>query len=347
MPEHIAHTDLPGIAFAPLRQFTLAEAQAHDLTVAQDDAKGLAVQTYYGRITIVPLGEGCRAEIISERADFLQTLKDSIVGQIGEVFPEVAQGLRWSDAEVEEGSLPVNAKVMTLQSVEHMPCGFYRVTLAGDVSRFSNGAIHFRLALPPADLAVPVWPRLGPNGATVWPKGDEALHLPVYTARYVDPQAGKLVFDLLQHDGGRASEWATTTQMGSDVLVVGPGGGGCELAGPILGFSDDTAFPAIARVLEANPALTGHIRMYPRNEAAGSYPMPEHAGVKIEICPPQSGAQMAQDACAALAKTPEAYLWFAGERAQADHVRSANKAAGRTGKDAYVSAYWRREMAQA
>ena len=87
MSEHTAQTELPGVNFAALRQATLAEAAEHDLHVEQDGAQGIVVGTYYGRIAFAPSGPHCRAEISTARADFLQTLKDSLVDQIGSVMP--------------------------------------------------------------------------------------------------------------------------------------------------------------------------------------------------------------------------------------------------------------------
>lgn len=65
------------MGFAPLRQITAAEARAHDLVIARDAAAGIIVRTAYGRIALGPDSSGCRAEVISERPDFLQMLKDS------------------------------------------------------------------------------------------------------------------------------------------------------------------------------------------------------------------------------------------------------------------------------
>jgi NADPH-dependent ferric siderophore reductase len=308
--------------------------------VERDDPTGVEVRTYYGCVSFLPQARrGSRVQITATRRDFLQTLKDSLVQHIGVPLPDVAQAIRWSDGAV-EGALPENARLMQVIEVTQMDCGFCRIELQGDTSRFSGGAIHFRLGLPPAGIAVPQWPRLGSNGATIWPKGEAALHLPVYTARHVDPVAGRLVFDLFQHEGGRATEWAATVASGAEVVVVGPGGGGCDTGGPILGFADDTAFPAIARVLEANPDLEGTITLFPSSDAKHAYPTPTHPGVTLRIADPGRAAEMADVACAALEGDTSAYLWFAGERAQADQVRKAWKQSGRSAKQSYISSYW-------
>lgn len=117
--------------------------------------------------------------------------------QTGTHMPQLADAIRWSDAPP-QARLPANAGIMILVGVEPISGGFLRVILQGDVSRFSNAAIHLRLGIPAGGRA-PRWPTVAQNGATDWPKGEDRLHLPVYTARAVDTARGRLCFDLFQH----------------------------------------------------------------------------------------------------------------------------------------------------
>ncbi|NDW33379.1 siderophore-interacting protein [Salipiger sp. PrR007] len=339
MPEITARTAPLGLAFAPLRQAALALAREHDLPVSQDDAEGLSLDTYYGRISVLPGAEGLEVEIRAPHAEYLQVLKDTIVAQIAAVDPKVADAIRWRDAPT-EGRLPANAVIMTVLSVAPLAGGFLRVMLQGDVARFTDTAIHFRLGIPP-EGRVARWPSVAQNGATEWPKGEDRLHLPVYTARAVDAASGKLCFDLFEHAAGRATQWARTARPGQEVLVMAPGGGGCVVSGELRGFADETAFPAIARILEANPEATGHITLY--TDAAGAaYPLPDHPRLQIDYAAPARREDMGQDAKAAMTEDQDIFLWFAGERELATSVRSAWRASGRRTKDAYISAFWQK-----
>jgi NADPH-dependent ferric siderophore reductase len=265
-------------------------------------------------------------------------LKDSLVEQVGALFPHIAQAIRWDDIS-EMAELPSNIWPMTLVSVKLMDCGFMRVTLRGDVSRFSDDAIHFRIGVAPQGR-IAQWPTLGANGGTIWPKGEDKLHLPVYTARHVDHAAGLLSFDIFCHEGGRATEWARTVERGANVLVTSPGGGGCRIEGEVNGFADETGFPAVARILEANPDLTGRFVLYPDKACAMLYPFPNHSGVEISYAKPGSQTQMAQDAQIAICQNTPPFLWFAAERTQASTVRTEWRKWDHSRQGAYISAFW-------
>ena len=213
-------------------------------------------------------------------------------------------------------------------------------TLRGDVSRFSDDAIHFRLGIPPAGRPAQ-WPTLGENGATQWPKGADALHLPVYTARHVVPETGTLCFDLFAHEGGRTMAWAETVTPGAEVLVTSPGGGGCRIPTKVQGFADETGFPAVARILEANPDLEGCFTLF-ANRDGTDYPLPAHKGVQIKYANPGTQGDMAETAKATIAADQPTFLWFAGERTQSSAVRTAWRQAERSARDAYISAYWQK-----
>ncbi|MCA0964748.1 siderophore-interacting protein [Salipiger bermudensis] len=339
MPEITARTASLGLRFNPLRRAARAQAREYDLPLLRDDAEGLVLESYYGRIAFLSRGEGVEVALHAPHAEYLQVLKDALVAQLGAAAPGVADAIRWSDAPP-EGRLPANAALMRVLGVAPLAGGFLRITLQGDVTRFTDAAIHFRLGLPPEGRAAR-WPTVAPNGATKWPEGADRLHLPVYTARTVDPARGQLCFDLFEHAGGRATQWARTAQPGQEVLVMAPGGGGCLISGELRGFADETAFPAIARILEANPDATGRITLY--TDAAGAaYPLPDHSWLQIDYAEPERREDMGRDAKAAIAEEQDIFLWFAGERELATSVRSAWRALGRRPKDAYVSAFWQK-----
>lgn len=338
MSETHASTDLPQLAFASLRPMIRAHAEEHELTILRDSSSGLHIDTYYGSVEFMLSGAGARVEIRAPHADYVQILKDSLVDQINADFPLVAQDIRWNDA-AQVAKLPANIWAMKFASVEVMDSGFLRVILRGDVSRFSDDAIHFRLGIAPQGRPMP-WPQVGDNGSTLWPEGEDRLHLPVYTARHVDQTNGTLSFDLFAHAGGRATQWAQRATAGVDVLITSPGGGGCKIPETINGFADETGFPAVARILKANPDLTGRFILYGDKPCAQRYPLPKHSGVEVSFAPPDRKPLMAEDAIKSIDETSPPFLWFAGNRAQASAVRTTWRKRDHDREGAYISGFW-------
>jgi NADPH-dependent ferric siderophore reductase len=81
--------------------------------------------------------------------------------------------------------------------------------------------------------------------------------LRTYTLREVDPQSAEVVIDFVYHgDAGLAGPWAASARAGSELLVVGPGGGYSPDAGADwhLMVGDDAALPAISASLARVPA---------------------------------------------------------------------------------------------
>lgn len=336
---HRAIARLPGLPVERMREYILAGAREYDMRVVEDGAGGLRLDTDYGWYFLDSEENIPVITIDAPRVDWLHVLKDSIVGGIAEIAPEVAAGIRWSDS-AQAGTEPPNMHWGVVQAVEDLSETFLRVTLRiGDPGRFGGEAIHFRLLLPPAAIADPVYPVIGENGATLWPKKEKSLHCPAYTIRSQNDSEGEIRFDIFIHPGGRATAWAQAAEPGTRVALMGPGGGGLlDAAGPVLLYGDETAFPAIARILENLPdTATGKVTL--RAKGQGGYPMPARAGFTITWIDPAS-ADLAAIALAERAAAPEHFLWFAAQKPLVQKLRAAVKAQPGTTRNHYIAAYW-------
>ncbi|SET22658.1 siderophore-interacting protein [Oceanicella actignis] len=341
---HGAETALPGLDLAALRKALLAQAREHGLEVLRDDGASLAIATAYGRCRLIVEAGAARAEVDSPRADWLFALKEALSEHASAIDPAAAQRLRWSDA-APEGGRPPNFQLAEILSAAPLCRDFLRVTArAEDLSAYGDDAIHFRLVLPPPGDPAPEWPRIGPGGATIWPKGAKALHRPVYTARRVDAARGELTFDLFVHEGGRASAWARSVAAGARVGLAGPGGGGVPRTRRIALYADETGYPAVARILEALPPdATGHAVLSAAGAAPSSYPLPTHPGVRLRWLAQGSATRLARIAIAERSDDPARSLWFAAEKAGAQMLRDWCRANGVDLRDHHVAAYWTRD----
>ncbi|MEM9500160.1 MAG: siderophore-interacting protein, partial [Pseudomonadota bacterium] len=254
---HESLADLPGVAFPALRQMILTQATNAKLKVLEDAPGCLTVETAHGLIGLRPGTSAETAGMVAATDErWLFVMKNAVVQQMRMAMPEVAEVMRWSDGDA-EGSLPANFQFMRVLAVEDLGPVFLRVTLEGeDLSAHGDASIHFRLVQPPKD-AEPEWPSVAANGSIKWPDGPGAPHKPVYTTRDVDHAANTLITDVFIHQGGRTTDWAREAQKGvrgrSVVGLVGPSGGGLLNSEKVFMATDETGFPAAARLLENLP----------------------------------------------------------------------------------------------
>ncbi|MEM6847693.1 MAG: siderophore-interacting protein [Pseudomonadota bacterium] len=341
-----ALADLPGASFAAVRLMIMAQAKSSGLTVFEDAHQALTIGTPQGLVGLRS-GTTCDVAVIVSAHDnrALFSLEGAVVAQISQVMPDVANTLRWSDNTAQR-TLPPNFQFMRATRVEAIGSAFLRVTLAGDdVSAHQDKSIHFRLVLPP-EGQIPTWPSVAPNGSIAWPDGEMALHRPVYTARAVDHDNHTIEVDVFVHEGGRVTQWARGLEVGdlerSVIGLVGPSGGGLLDADHVLMASDETGFPAVARLLEGLPAsATGTLLLEAEHGAACQYPLPANHGLSVHWLARKRGERLCEATLSSLGAHADAALWFAGERADAKRVRDRAKELGVPQDRLRVSGFWR------
>ncbi|WP_114944606.1 siderophore-interacting protein [Microvirga calopogonii] len=132
-----------------------------------------------------------------------------------------------------------------------------RVRLQGpDLARFATGGMHVRLLFPPKPDIAPQWPVTGEDGRPVWPSGDSRLVMRIYTIREIDVERGEIDIDFVLHEGDETpgATWARQASPGDIVGAMGPAGGELPEADWYLFAGDETALPAISRILAELPA---------------------------------------------------------------------------------------------
>ncbi|MEM8595098.1 MAG: siderophore-interacting protein [Pseudomonadota bacterium] len=344
-----SYADLPGVAFGAMRQVILTQAKAAGLVVLKDQPGDVTVQTVHGLIGLRPGGAAETAGMVAARDPrWLFIMKNAVVEQMRQLMPDVAKAMRWSDGDV-EGALPPNFQFVTATRVAPLGSAFLRVTLEGDgFASFGDTAIHFRLVQPP-EGAEPVWPSLAPNGSIRWPEGPGAPHMPVYTVRHVDHAANALVTDVFVHEGGRTTAWAEAVMAGARerrvVGLVGPSGGGLLHADDVLMATDETGFPAAARLLENLPdGATGTVILEAEEGEACGYPITAPNGITVNWLARSRGERLIDAALAGLSQRgSETAIWFAGEQQDARRLRETATAAGWTKQKLRISSFWKAE----
>lgn len=156
-------------------------------------------------------------------------------------------------------------EVQVARTVDITPA-MRRVTLAGSQLRAfvsANGLPQpgfvspsfddeIRLLFPYPGEMEPVLPTQA-EGHLDWPKEPRPLNK-VYTVRRWDAEAGELDVDFVKHGVGVATTWAYRATPGERIHFFGPSASsGLPDADWLLVAGDDTAIPAIARLLEELP----------------------------------------------------------------------------------------------
>jgi NADPH-dependent ferric siderophore reductase len=244
--------------------------------------------------------------------------------------------------------------VLTVAAVADATPSVRRVTLSGTTDAVAAAGPTVNLLVPRVGDDAPRWPSVARDGRIVWPEGSHGVSLRSYTARRQDPAAGTIEIDFVLHGDGPAASWAAAAAPGALLAVAGAGPLGERPAGRIVLAGDETALPAISRILaEAAPAVRGTALI----EVAGpaeEQPLACPAGVAVRwlhrggTAPGQS--TLLADAIEGMERPPAAdvFVWVAAESAAVRAVRADLRGRWGLGRaQHHAIGYWRLGRAMA
>lgn len=334
-----------GICRGPFNADTLAafyqHFKAYDLPLKMTDTE-LGITFPDARISI-RMGQSSLDFRIDAIDDLhLYQARETVAYLLDTVLPEAADRIDWNGA-VARNVRPPN--LQTAKVVDIFPVGahFLRVVLnCENIDALMHGGMHFSLLIPPRGRA-PKWPRINENGRTVWPDGDDTLHRAAYTFVHLDPVSGRLSFDIFQHEGGRMTEWSRTAAPGETVGVMGPGGGALPPGQHLLIAGDETALPAIRRILAlSDPDRTG-TAFIEVGDPGDIQPLeaPENITITWLVRGVDRGWRDAVMAMSLPMQGTDHFVWCAGKMASVRKVKSHFRdTAGLARSRGYFSGYW-------
>ncbi|WP_411033693.1 DUF2218 domain-containing protein [Shinella sp. BYT-45] len=226
------------------------------------------------------------ALVVRAEARDLQSLylvKMGIASHLMEFAGDETVEISWT-GDGRELAAPPNFQIMDVAAVRNVTPHMRRITLRGEnLARFDTlEALHLRVIIQHPDSRVPQWPSVGSNGLVRWPEGSHRPHLRKYTVRSVDAAAGTMDIDFVIHpDAGPGSAWAERVTAGEQAGIVGPGGGGLRPADWYLFAGDETALPAIGRMLEALPETARGVALIEVADKAEEQAIATGSGVEI------------------------------------------------------------------
>jgi NADPH-dependent ferric siderophore reductase len=239
--------------------------------------------------------------------------------------------------------------VLTVTSVHDVTPTVRRIVLSGTPAAVAAAGPTISLLVPRVGDPDPRWPSVQRDGRIVWPGGAHGVSLRSYTARRQEPDRGEVEIDFVLHGDGPAATWAGAAGPGTTVAVAGGGPLGDRPAGWLLLAGDETALPAITRILAAAQPSTRGIALVEVADAAEEQPLPAPEGVTVRWLhrrgtPPGEGTLLT-DAVAALARPDgeDVFAWVAAESATVRAVRADLRGRWGLGRaQHHAIGYWRR-----
>ena len=227
-----------------------------------------------------------------------------------------------------------------------------RVTFSGsNLHAFDTTEhLHVGLLLPPPGASRDGWLRLLGNGrASVRDAGCKPVNRK-YTIRAIDPAAGLIDIDFVLHeDGGPGGAWAESAEAGDLLGVLGPGGRGLAAADWYLIAGDETALPAIGRMMETMPDTAKGYVIVEIADRAEQQPLRMPPGMSFRWLhrngAPAGTTRLLLEAIRSAPVPPDGsrpFVWVGAEFAAAQAIREhLCRHAGISRADQLVVGYWR------
>lgn len=279
----------------------------------------------------------------------------TVASHILEFAGDEAPSIVWTGdgGEIER---PPNFQTMELRGCRDITPHMRRLTFAADdAARFAGlDALHLNLMIQQPGVTAPQWPRVGQSGVMEWPDPSLRPDMRKYTVRSLDVESGLLEIDFVLHDdAGPGSRFAATAAVGERVGVLGPGGGGLVAADWYLFAGDETALPAIARMLEAlAPEAQGEVFIEVA-DAGEIQPVSAPPGMTVRWLArdgaPAGTTDLLPEAVRGTRIPAEGgrYVWAGCEYAAFRAIRSFLRQDVRLAGDEHlVVSYWRRGVAE-
>jgi NADPH-dependent ferric siderophore reductase len=322
-----------------------AIAKGDPRAVCRPDAGRAVFPWGLARMRAEPEALVLNAEAADDEA--LATLKFVLAIRLDEIAANDKPQIVWTGDGADAKILP-NFSEMRVRRWRDVTPHMRRITLRGDrIERFVSDSVHIRVLIPPAGLAIPEWPVPGPDGRPKWPADDKRPASRLYTVRRVDVAAGEIDVDFVLHEtAGVASGWAMNVTAGAIVGITGPGGRKIPHdAGWYLLAGDETALPAMSRMLERFPADARGIALIEIADAREQQAIETVSQIEIKWLHRNGAAPgnntLLEDAIRAVTLPEKAFAWIGAEQAAVRAVRDHwRKDLGLDNNDHYAMAYW-------
>lgn len=349
MPRFSCDTTIPHDHPSAAADRLVAAAEAYGLCFSRE-GDTLAAGGGFGRLVLTVGTDALHLRAEADDRGLLERLRASVGEQLVALLGEDA-AIAWT-GDVETGPLFADFREIRVTAVRDLTPRLRRITFRGtDLARFATpDNLHVRLYLPPPGGEVPSWPRPGPDGRPLWPEPHRRPAVRYYTLRRIDADAGELDIDFLLHaDGGPGTSFAMGARPGDLCGMSGPCGLGLRPAPWHLLAGDETALPAIARILEELPPAARGTALIEVEDAADELPLRAPAGFIVRWLHRGEGGTTAPlvEAVRTLtlpSDSADLFAWIACEFDDLARLREHLRGRGIDRDRILAVAYWRRSQ---
>ncbi|MDX6806943.1 siderophore-interacting protein [Terrihabitans rhizophilus] len=233
-------------------------------------------------------------KVMAATSGDLLALREVAASHFIEFSKRPAEELIWSGHGI-DAVHPSFFRLMTVKRARMVAPRMRRVTLTGqDLARYSSNAdLHVKLLFPPISSA-PLWPELMPSGLVRWPEGPNKPAVRKYTIRRIDVATGEIDVDFVLHDDpGPGSKFGASASSGDRVGMIGPGGRSVPAASYYLLLGDETAIPAIGRIMDTLSGSQRGLALIEVDSPADEVPLSSKAGLEVRWIHRDAGASLA------------------------------------------------------
>lgn len=253
----------------------------HDMTVHEVNGVHHIVSPF-GSASFQEVEGGFKLTAESSEQGGLNRLKHALVGPISFIAAREAPVISWNGDHADP-ALPDDLRVLHVATIDDIAPRFRRIVFQGEnLERYDrDDQLHCRLIFQQRGVARFLWPMLDHRGHIVWPD-DTVIPTRVYTIRRIDRSRQQITVDFAIHpNAGPATQWALNARIGDVVGILGPAANGPKDADFYVLAGDETALPAIARILEnLTPAALG-VAFIEVDGKSDELPLPCPAGMTI------------------------------------------------------------------
>lgn len=307
-----------------------------------------------GQCFLAVRGSDLLIEVLAPDIVDLEEMKFEISIQLGRMSEYRVGEILWDGDGQAIPSLP-NLRLLTVKRLAQVTPSMRRIVFhAENLARFADDEnYHLRLLLPGLDGGELILPVLTADGTVFWgPEGERAI-MRKYTIRDVSPEKNEIVIDFVLHqDGGPGSRFAGKAKINDQIGAIGPGGGsGVKSKGYAswnLFAGDETALPAIARLIENLPAHANGRAFIEVTNANEEQDIAAHEGVDIVwlhrngLRPEKSTQLIEAIAQEEFFDDQSVHVWGAGEFSVFKSLRYHLRHEKSHSKDSHlVTSYWR------